>query len=141
MTADVAHESKVVRSPIVRSIYFVLGLIALGGAFLSWLPGIPTGDLFFLAAFFFARSSDRFHNWLINHRLFGKIIRSYQGGGMSTRSKTVALIGIVGSISASLVFLIHNTPLRIIVGVVGLYAVWFVVSRPTIEREPTALGA
>lgn len=142
MDAEVVavEKSKVVRSPIVRAIYFVLGLISLLGAFLSWLPGIPTGDLFFLAAFFFARSSDRFHNWLVNHRVFGKIIASYQGGGMSVRAKTFALVGIVGSIAASIIFLIDNTPLRIVVGVVGAYAVWFVLSRPTIRREPTAIG-
>ena len=53
------------RSPVVRGIYFVLGLICLGFAYLSFLPGIPTFDFVILAAFFFARSSDRFHNWLV----------------------------------------------------------------------------
>lgn len=134
-TTEAVTESKVVRSPIVRTIYFILGLIALAGAFLSWLPGIPTGDLFFLAAFFFARSSDRFHNWLINHRWFGKIIRNYQSSGLTARTKAVAITGIVLSIGASVIFLIDPMPLKILVGLVGVYAVWFVASRPTMDRE------
>ncbi|MGH8926824.1 MAG: DUF454 family protein, partial [Acidimicrobiia bacterium] len=46
------------RSKVLRAVYFALGLICVGFAYLSWLPGIPTFDFVILAAFFFARSSD-----------------------------------------------------------------------------------
>ena len=123
------------RSPFVRGIYFVLGLLCLGLAYLSFLPGIPTFDFVILAAFFFARSSDTFHNWLVNHRVFGRIIAAYRGGGLTVRTKAVAAVGIVGSLTFSGVVLVDNTVVRVLLVLVGAYALWFVFSRPT--REPT----
>lgn len=133
MAHSVAQQKPVVkaRSPLLRGIYFVLGLICLGLAYLSFLPGIPTFDFVILAAFFFARSSDTFHNWLVNHRVFGRIIAAYRGGGLTLRTKAVAAIGIVGSLSFSGIVLVDNTVLRVILVLVGIYALWFVFSRPT----------
>lgn len=124
------------RSRLVRGIYFVLGLICLGFAYLSFLPGIPTFDFVILAAFFFARSSDRFHDWLVSHRVFGRIIAAYRGGGLTKRTKIVAAVGIVASLTVSGVFLMDNTVLRVILVLVGAYALWFVFSRPTRLAQP-----
>src|SRR5690606_13603085 len=117
------------RSPVFRVIYFVLGLICLGFAYLSFLPGIPTFDFVILAAFFFARSSDRFHAWLVNHRVFGRMINGYRGG-LTLRMKVAATVGILASLSLSGFVLTSNPIVRTIVGLVGIYAVWFVWSRP-----------
>lgn len=121
------------RSPLMRGVYFTLGLVCLGFAYLSFLPGIPTFDFVILAAFFFARSSDRFHNWLVNHRVFGRIIAAYRGGDLTKRTKIVAAAGIVASLTFSGVFLVDNTVLRVVLVAVGAYALWFVFSRPTRE--------
>lgn len=128
-----AAETPVVkpRSRLVRGLYFVLGLICLGFALLSFLPLIPTYDFVILAAFFFARSSDRFHAWLVNHRVFGRIIAAYRSGGLTMRAKAVAATGIVASLAFSGVVLVDNTVVRIVLAVVGAYALWFVFSRPT----------
>ena len=117
------------RSRTLRAIYFVLGLICVGLAYLSFLPGIPTFDFVFLAAFFFARSSDRFHDWLVNHRVFGRIINGYRGG-LTVRMKIVATLGIMASLSFSGFVLTSNQTVRTIIGIVGIYAIWFVWSRP-----------
>lgn len=119
------------RSPLVRGLYFVLGMICLGFAYLSFLPGIPTFDFVILAAFFFARSSDKFHNWLVNHRVFGRIIRAYRSGGLTVRTKIIAAVGIIASISFSAIVLVDNTILRTIMALAALYGLWFVFSRPT----------
>ncbi|HEX2153719.1 MAG TPA: YbaN family protein [Acidimicrobiia bacterium] len=124
------------RSPIVRGVYFLLGLVCLAFAYLSFLPGIPTFDFVILAAFFFARSSDSFHNWLVNHRIFGRVIAAYRGGGLTMRTKIVAAVGIVGSLTLSGVVLVDNTALRVILVLVGAYALWFVFSRPTRAPQP-----
>lgn len=124
------------RSRIVRGIYFLLGLVCLAFAYLSFLPGIPTFDFVILAAFFFARSSDSFHNWLVNHRIFGRVIAAYRGGGLTMRTKIVAAVGIVASLTLSGVVLVDNTALRVILVLVGAYALWFVFSRPTRAPQP-----
>ena len=119
------------RSVILRGIYVLLGLICLAAVFLSWLPGIPTFDFVILAAFFFARSSDRLHNWMLNHKWFGKIINGYRDSGLTMKMKWWAAVAITISLGFSAVVLVDNTIVRTILGVVYIYAIWFVFSRPT----------
>lgn len=125
------------RSRALRAVYFALGLLCLGLAYLSFLPGIPTFDFVILAAFFFARSSDRFHDWLMNHRIFGKMIKGYRGG-LTLRVKISATIGIVASLAFSGFVLTDNQIVRTILGLVGIYALWFVWSRPRKNPAPAS---
>ena len=82
------------RNPILRGLFFVLGFVCLGLIPFSYLPGIPTFDLVLLAAFFFSMSSDRMHDWMLNHRYFGKIIRGYREYGLTMRMKWIAAVAI-----------------------------------------------
>lgn len=119
------------RSPIVRGLLFTLGLICLALLPLSYLPGIPTFDLVLLAAFFFSMSSDRMYGWMLDHRYFGRIIRGYRDHGLTMRMKWVAAIAITGSLLLSGVFLTDLVWVRLILVAVGIYALWFVFTRPT----------
>jgi len=119
------------RSPIVRALLFVLGLICLALIPLSYLPGIPTFDLILLAAFLFSMSSDRMYGWMLNHRYFGRVIRGYRDHGLTLRMKWIAAIGITASLLVSGVFLADALWIRLVLGAVGVYALWFVFSRPT----------
>ncbi|HEX6300153.1 MAG TPA: YbaN family protein [Acidimicrobiia bacterium] len=122
------------RSPLVRALLFVLGLICLALIPVSYLPGIPTFDLILLAAFFFSMSSDKMYGWMVNHRYFGRVIRGYRDHGLTMRMKWTAAAGITGSLLLSGVFLTDNVWIRLILAAVGVYALWFVFSRPT--RDP-----
>jgi uncharacterized protein len=119
------------RSRFVRSIYLVLGLGCLGLAYLSWLPGIPTFDFVILAAFFFARSSDRFHGWLVSHPVFGRIIRGYRSDGFTVQTKAVASVAVLASLLFSMFALIDSIPLRWVLAAVGVVALAFIWTRPT----------
>lgn len=118
----------------MRGLLFVLGLLCLGLVPLSFLPGIPTFDLILLAAFFFSMSSDKMYGWMINHPYFGKIISGYRDYGLTVRMKWVAAIAITTSLLVSGVFLTDLVWVRWILAAVGVYALWFVFSRPT--RDP-----
>ena len=122
------------RSPIVRGLLFVLGMLCLALVPLSYLPGIPTFDLVLLAAFFFSMSSDRMYGWMVNHPYFGKIIRGYRDHGLTIRMKWIAAIAISASLLVSGLFLTDLLWVRLVLGAVGVYAIWFVFSRPT--RDP-----
>ena len=122
------------RSPIVRGLLFVLGLICLAALPLSFLPGIPTFDLVLLAAFFFSMSSDRMYGWMVNHPYFGRIIRGYRDHGLTVRMKWIAAVAISASLLVSGLFLTDLLWVRLVLAAVGVYAIWFVFSRPT--RDP-----
>ena len=124
------------RSRFLRGFYFGLGLICVGFAYMSWLPGIPTFDFVILAAFFFSRSSDRFHLWITTHPVFGRVIRGYRSGGLTVRAKIFASLAVVASLGFSVVVLLDNSVVRTILGLVGLYALWFIWSRKTPAQSP-----
>lgn len=124
------------RNPILRALFFVLGMISLGLIPLSYLPGIPTFDLVLLAAFFFSMSSEKMHTWMLNHRYFGRIIKGYRDNGLTMRMKWTAAVGITVSLLASGIFFTDLTIIRVILALVGVYALWFVFTRPTWERDP-----
>ncbi len=119
------------RSPIARAFFFVLGMLCLALIPLSYLPGIPTFDLILLAAFFFSMSSDKMYSWMLNHRYFGKVIRGYRDHGLTMRMKWAAAVGITTSLLVSGAFLTDLAWVRLILVAVGVYALWFVFSRPT----------
>lgn len=124
------QQAKKPRSLLLRGVYLFLGLICVMFAALSFLPGIPTIDFVILAAFFFARSSDRLHDWLVNHRYFGRMIGAYQGG-LTMRMKLWAATAISLSLGISAFVLIDNSVVRVILAAVWVYALWFVFSRPS----------
>ena len=76
-----------------RYLWLVFGFIATGCAIIgAVLPLVPTTPFLLLAAYAFARSSPRFHSWLINHRQFGPLIRNWQrNGSIDRRSKRLAM--------------------------------------------------
>lgn len=62
-----------------RPLWFLLGMTALGlGILGAALPILPTTPFVLAAAFCFARSSERWHAWLLSHRIFGPLIVDWQ---------------------------------------------------------------
>ncbi|MBN2767170.1 MAG: YbaN family protein [Paludibacteraceae bacterium] len=63
----------------MKKIYTILGLVTLSlGIVGVFLPLLPTTPFILLSAFLFARGSQRLNRWLLNHRVFGKMIHDYQ---------------------------------------------------------------
>lgn len=84
-----------------------------------FLPVLPTTPLILAAAFCFAKGSDRFYNWLIEHRLFGKYVKDYSSGeGIPVRAKVKAITLLWVTISVS-VFLVDIFILRIFLAIIA----------------------
>ncbi len=65
----------------MKTIYSLLGILSLALGILGiFLPLLPTTPFLLLSATLFAKSSERLYNWLLNHKIFGKIIRTYREG-------------------------------------------------------------
>lgn len=64
---------------IRKGLWFSLGLFFLGTAFIGIVvPGIPWSTPTVIAAYCFAKSSDRMHRWLYNHPRFGPFLLGWQ---------------------------------------------------------------
>ena len=87
------HEAKLSENKLSRVFWFSLGIIFTGiGLMGIVIPGLPTTPLMILAAACFAKSSQRFYNWIINNRMFGEHVKNYrEGNGIPKRSKPVIL--------------------------------------------------
>lgn len=63
---------------IKRAFWFTLGIILVGVAYLGVLiPGLPWSTPILGATFCFAKSSPRFHAWIMNHPRFGPFIKNW----------------------------------------------------------------
>ena len=57
------------------------GFLFLGIAYIGVLvPGIPWSTPSLIAAYCFGKSSERFHNYMLNHKLFGPFIKNWADG-------------------------------------------------------------
>ncbi len=78
------------------------------------VPVLPTTPLLLLAAFLFARSSPRFHAWLLGNRLFGSYLRNYlEGRGLPLHAKIFTVSLLWASILLSVLVLTTNLVARI----------------------------
>lgn len=79
---------------IKKVIFIVLGCLGVGlGAVGAVVPMLPAFPFLLLAAFCFAKSSERLHKWFINTKLYKKNLESYVAGrGMTWATKIRVMI-------------------------------------------------
>jgi uncharacterized membrane protein YbaN (DUF454 family) len=124
-----------------RIIYITLGTLCVGlGLIGIVVPLMPTTVFLLMAAFFYSRSSDRFHDWLLTNRLFGDYIRNYrEGRGMTATHKTRAILLLWVTIGLSM-WMVRLLAVRvllfIIASAVSVFLLWFVKTYQPDEHSP-----
>lgn len=133
--SNLKNELTVHRNPVVRWSLLIGGFVLVGIGILGmFLPLLPTTIFFILAAWCFARSSERFHHWLHNNRFFGKYLRNYRTkGGMTIGSKIFSVSFLWVGIIASGLFATENLYIRILLAAIGIGVSWHLLSIKTIS--------
>ena len=97
-----------------RTAYKSLGFLFLGCAILgALLPVIPATPFLLLSAWFFARSSEKWHQWLLNSELFGPTVRNWeQNRCIGRRTKIVSILLMIGMGGTSILFFVEDMRIR-----------------------------
>lgn len=125
-------------------LFVALGWVCIGLAILgAVLPVLPTTPWVLLAAYLFARSSPRFHAWIMGHRFFGPMIQDWRSGlGITARTKAIAITTIVLSIGLS-IWLVPIWWVRLMLATVAIGVPVYLLrqpTRPAERRAPVSTG-
>ncbi len=124
-------------NPVQRFLFTLAGLASFGLGFLGvFVPLLPTVPFMLLSAFCFAKSSERYYNWLITHRYFGEHILNYRDHHAVTaavKRGTIALLWI--SIGITAIFAINNLWIRLMLLVIAISVTVHVASLNTISKK------
>ena len=106
----------------VRLLFLFLGglFVVLGVAGI-FLPVLPTTPFMLLAAACFARSSERFYNWLLDHPVFGTTVREWQEHrSIPRRAKWTAIVMMAVTLSVSVGFFVAQPYLKAALALFGV---------------------
>ena len=116
---------------IKRWLWRALGVSAVGiGAAGTVVPLLPTTPFLLVAAWAFARGSERWRQWLVNHPRFGPAIRSWQTQrAIPRKAKWIGVASVVASLAIAV--WMQLPPLALTLQVIALVGVSvFLLTRP-----------
>jgi len=115
---------------IAGTISLVIGIIGIV------LPILPTTPFLLLAAACYARSSQRFYNWLMNNRWFGNFIKNYrEGRGVPLKFKIFTIFLLWLTILISIYFVIKNFLIEIILILVAIGVTIHIITIKTYKHK------
>lgn len=121
--------------------YIALGCLGLGlGAVGAVLPLLPAFPFLLLAAFCFAKSSQRLHNWFVGTKLYKDNLEDFVAGrGMTRKTKVRIMITVTALMSIGFIMM-HAVPVgRIVLGCVwAFHILYFVFGIKTIPAAKEA---
>jgi uncharacterized membrane protein YbaN (DUF454 family) len=121
----------IINNQFLRITILSIGFLATGlGVLGIFIPVLPTVPLLLLAAACFARSSERFHQWLLNHNRLGPMIKNYTSGqGIPLRAKLTA-IGMIWFVIPISAFIVHPLWLKYLLVIIAVSITLYLLSLP-----------
>ena len=111
----------------MRSLYFLLGW---------FFFGLPTTPFMLLALWAFSRSSQRFHDWLYAHPVFGPPLHQWRSHRViPARAKLLAVATMATSFTCLVIFTGMNAWIKAAIALVMLYGAMFILSKPSRAPE------
>ncbi len=117
---------------LIISGWFFVGLGVIG----IFLPIMPTTIFLILAASCFAKSSEKFHSWLLNNKILGKFIRDYYlYKGMPVRAKIIAILMLNIVIGYSAFFAVKTEIVKLLLFTIAVGVTSYILSIKTLRKE------
>lgn len=110
--------------------YLSLGLAAIGVV----LPLLPTTPLVILAAYFFAKSSPRMHQRLLDNRIFGPLIVEWSEHGAIPRRAKMLAVSMIVAFGGLAIYLVGFVWAKVALAVLFVAVISWLLSRPTASR-------
>ncbi|MGC4018152.1 MAG: YbaN family protein [Muricomes sp.] len=120
-----------------KILFVVLGCVGLGlGAVGAVVPLLPAFPFLLLAAFCFAKSSERLHSWFINTRLYKNNLESYvEGKGMLWKAKIRIMVVVTVTMAVGFIMMSRVPVGRIILAIVWVgHMIYFIFGVKTIKK-------
>ena len=124
-----------------KMLLVIIGCIGVGlGALGVVLPILPTVPFLLLAAFCFARSSERLNNWFIGTKLYKNNLESYvKGEGMTRKTKIKIMVTVTVLMTIGFIMMDQVLVGRIVLACVWVFHIlYFVFGVKTIKKENLA---
>lgn len=124
-----------------KFVFVIVGLISLAlGAIGTVLPILPTVPFLLLAAFCFANSSERLHDWFVATKLYQDNLETFMKGHGMTKAAKTRIITVVTIMMAIGFIFMKNVPVaRVILAIVWVcHLVYFFFGVRTISEEEAA---
>ena len=123
---------------LLRWLLIIIGLVSTGlGIIGIFVPLLPTTPFLLLAAACFARSSERFHSWLVNHNHLGPMIRGYlDGSGIPLRAKRIAIALVWLTLPPSALLLVPPVWAKTLLVLLAISITWYLLRLPTLQEGP-----
>lgn len=85
------------------------------------VPLLPTVPFLLLAAYLYAKSSERYHHWLMHHPWFGAILTNYnEGKGLPLNVRVYSALFLWATIGISILFLVESMIIKLIMLAVAI---------------------
>lgn len=119
----------------MRILLFTAGIILLSlGVIGAFLPLLPTTPFVLLATWLFGKSSPRFHNYLLRHRIFGQVLTDfYEKKALRVRTKVIALASMWAVLFTTSIFFMPYIWARVAVFAIGAAVTVWILRYPTLR--------
>ena len=115
-----------------KIILITIGWLCVGLAFVgTFVPGIPTTIFLIVALWAFAKSSKKFHSWLLNHKRFGPILQNWESHKVVPRKAKILMV--IFQISAVIIFhySLQNIYLTVLLIITLVFVARYALSLPS----------
>lgn len=114
----------------MKVVFIILGFLCMGiGGIGVFLPILPTTPLLLLAAFFFAKGSERFHRWFLSTKLYKRHLESFVNSRAMTMKTKLSILLPVSAMLLIVLFTLDYLHVRIFIIFLMIFKYYYFIFR------------